>query len=180
MTIDEHHPFFLQMLTELHRRTGGKSSASESMYDLGAAVGMDRQDAQEAGQALIGAGLADIVSLSGKIGITVEGIAYLEGRGAVAPARSEVVRLGSAAVVEPAAREAVEAVLARIKADASDYRWPFEALSEMMADLRTAEAQLASPHPKTAILRECLRAVRALLDRNGAPGAIARIDALIG
>ncbi|MBW1647531.1 MAG: hypothetical protein JRJ72_05395 [Deltaproteobacteria bacterium] len=179
MTIDENHPLLLQMLAELHRRTGGDLSASVSMYDLGAAAGIDRQGAQEVGQALIGAGLAAIVSLSGKIGITAEGIAYLEDRGAAAPAREEGVRLGAAPVVEPAAREAVEVLVARIKTEAGGQQWPFEAFSELAADLRTIEAQLASPRPKAAILRECLRAVRALLDRNGARGALPRIDALI-
>jgi len=31
----------------------------------------------------------------------------------------------------------------------------FEVLSEMTADIRTVEAQLASPKAKTAIIREC-------------------------
>jgi hypothetical protein len=179
MPIDEDHPQFLQMLAELYRRTDGDLSASASMYDLGAAAGIDRQDAQDVGQALIGAGLAAIVSLSGKIGITAEGVAYLQDCGAAAPAQKEGVRLGSAPVVEPAAREAVEVLVARIKTEAGDQQWPFEAFAELTADLRTIEAQLASPRPKTAILRECLGAVRALLDRNGTRGTLSRIDALI-
>jgi hypothetical protein len=183
MTIYENHPLFLQMLAELYRRTDGDPSASASMYDLGAAASIDRQDAQEVGQALIGAGLAAIVSLSGKIGITAEGVAYLQDRGVVAPAQpaqAAGVRLGSAPVIEPAAREAVEVLVARIKTEAGEQQWPFEAFSELTADVRTIEAQLASPRPKTPILRECLRAVRLLLERNGARGALSRIDTLIG
>lgn len=180
MRIDENHPLFLQMLAELYRRTDGDPGTSASMYDLGAAVGIDRQDAQEVGQALIGAGLAAIVSLAGKIGLTAEGVAYLQDRGQAAPAQAAGVRLGLAPVVEPAARDAVEVLVARIKTDAGDQQWPFEAFSELTADLRTIEAQLASPRPKTPILRECLRAVRVLLERNGARGALSRIDTLIG
>lgn len=180
MSIDENHPLFLQMLAELYRRTDGDPGTSASMYDLGAVAGIDRQDAQEVGQALIGAGLAAIVSLSGKIGLTAEGVAYLQDRGQAAPAQEAGVRLGSAPVVEPAVREAVEVLVARIKTDAGDQQWPFEAFSELTADLRTIEAQLASPRPKTPILRECLRAVRLLLERNGARGALSRIDTLIG
>lgn len=179
MAIDDNHPLFLQMLAELHRRTDGNPSASASMYDLGAAVGIERQEAQEVGQALIGAGLAAIVSLSGKIGLTAEGVAWLQERGAAAPAQAEGVRLGSAPVVEAAARDAVEALVARLKTEAGDQQWPFEAFSELTADLRTIEAQLASPRPKTPILRECLRAVRLLLERNGARGTLSRIDALL-
>ncbi len=180
MTIDEHHPFFLQMLTELYRHTNGDPSASASMYDLGVEAGIDRQDAQEVGQALIGAGLAAIVSLSGKIGITAEGIACLEDRGAVAPAGKEGVRLGSAPVLQPEAQAAVEALVARIKTEAGGQQWPFEAFSELTADLRTIEAQLASPRPKTSILRECLHALRALLERNSVRGTLPLIDTLIG
>jgi hypothetical protein len=179
MTIDEQHPLFLQMLVELHRCTGGDPSASASMYDLGAGAGVDRQDAKEIGEALIGAGLAAIVSLSGKIGITAEGLAYLQDRGAASPAQEKKARLGSTPVIEPAAREAVETLVARIKTEAGHQQWPYEAFSELTADLRTIEAQLASPRPKTSILRECLRALRALLERNGARAALPPIDALI-
>jgi hypothetical protein len=180
MTIDENHPLLIQMLGELYRHTGGDLSASASMYDLGTAAGIERQAAQEVGQALIGAGLAAIVSLSGKIGITAEGIAYLQDRGEAAAADTGAVRLGPGELIESAARDAVEAVVARIKAETGDQRWDFDRLAELMADLRTIEAQLASPRPKTAIVRECLRDVRSVLAGSDARGQLSRIDTLIG
>ncbi len=180
MTIDENHPLLLQMLAELFRHSGGDLSVSVSMYDLGAKTGIDRETAQEVGQAMIGAGMASIVSLSGKIGITAEGIACLQTHGMAQPAETKsVVRLGSGPVIDAAAKEAIEGIVARIKAETGQQRWTFDALAELMADLRTVEAQLSSPRPKTAIFRECLRSLRALLEGNGARGELARIDGLI-
>jgi hypothetical protein len=180
MTIDENHPLLLAMLAELYRQTGGNLSASASMYDLGAASGIDRQEAQEIGQALIGAGLAAIVSLSGKIGITAEGIASIQSQGLEPSADVRAIRLGQRPVIDSPARDAIDALVAHIKADTTNQRWAYDRLAEMMADLRTIEAQLSSPRPKSAILRECLRSVRALLDSNDARKEIPRIDVLIG
>ena len=38
----------------------------------------------------------------------------------------------------------------------------YEALTEMMADVRTIEAQLISPRAKTAVVRVCLEGLRDL------------------
>ena len=56
--------------------------------------------------------------------------------------------------------EQVERILARLKSELSQSGLDFEALAEMMADIRTSEAQLASPQPKTAIVRECFTSLR--------------------
>ena len=58
--------------------------------------------------------------------------------------------------------------------------WPFEALSEITADLRTLDAQLQSPRPKTAIVRACLQSIAAALSRIGAPDLRDPVAALLG
>jgi len=68
---------------------------------------------------------------------------------------SDVWRLGTASPLNTAGCEQVEHVLARLKSDLGQSALAFEALSEMIADIRTIEAQMASPKPKTMIVREC-------------------------
>ena len=64
---------------------------------------------------------------------------------------------------------AVDGAAARIKSRIDDLGIGFDGLSELMADLKTIGAQLSSPRPKTAVIRECLRSVIGVLDAgNGA------------
>ena len=180
MTFEENHPLVQQMLAELYRRTGGDPAGHVSMYDLGAAAaGLDRQVAQEVGQALIGAGLASIVSLSGSISITVEGIARIEAEGPP-PRTAAAVRLGDGPVLGAEAVEAVEAAVARLKSAAGERGWSFDLLCEVMADLRTIDAQLQSPRPKTAIVRAGLQDIAAVLHGAGDRDLFSPIEALIG
>jgi hypothetical protein len=64
-------------------------------------------------------------------------------------------RLGTASPLEPPQCELVEQVLTGFKVDLGQSGLAFDALAEMIADIRTIEAQLASPKPKTPIVREC-------------------------
>ena len=180
MTFEENHPLVRQMLAELYRHTDGDPARHASMYDLGAAAaGLDRQAAQEVGQALIGAGLASIVSLSGSISITVEGIARVEADGAP-PRTVAAVRLGDGPVLDAEAVEAVETAVARLKSAAGDRGWSFDLLCEVMADLKTIDAQLQSPRPKAAIVRAGLHDIAAVLQGVGDRDLLSPIEALIG
>ena len=55
----------------------------------------------------------------------------------------------------------------------------FEVLSEIMIDLKTIDAQLESPHPKTAILRECLFSISENFARTSATALARRISRAI-
>jgi hypothetical protein len=179
MSFSENHPVVQQMLAELHRHTGGDPSGKVSMYDLGQALGIDREEAQEAGQALLGAGLAPIVSLSGSIRITAEGRARVSAGGEAAN-ETDGVRLGAEPVLSAALRQALENATARLKGQIGQRGWAFDPLSEIMADLKTLDAQLQSPRPKTAIVRACLQSITALLERTGATDLKAPVAALMG
>ena len=56
----------------------------------------------------------------------------------------------------------------------------YEALSELMTDLKTVDIQLESARPKTAILRECFRSIKSVLDQAGDEENVIRIDGLLG
>ena len=180
MSFEENHPFVQQMLAELHRHTGGDPSAKVSMYTLGQSLGIDRETAQEAGQALIASGLAAIVSLSGAISITAEGLAQVDAGGASGGQRGATVRLGDEKILSAEARSVLESVTADLKVQAGRRGWTFEALSEITADLRTLDAQLQSPRPKTAIVRACLQSIAAALSRIGASDLRDPVAALLG
>ena len=59
-------------------------------------------------------------------------------------------------------------------------RLDFDGLSELMADLKTIDAQLGSSQPKTAIIRECLRSIRGVLEGVGSSDGLAKIRTLLG
>jgi len=48
-----------------------------------------------------------------------------------------------------------------------------------MADLKTIDAQLGSPKPKTIVLRECFRSLMNAAEKAGAGESAAKIKALI-
>jgi hypothetical protein len=56
----------------------------------------------------------------------------------------------------------------------------FDGLSELMADLKTIDAQLGSSRPKTGIIRECLRSIKAVLEGIGNGDSLVKIRALLG
>ena len=167
-------------LIELFSQTGGESSVQVSMYDIGAALGMDREAASRAAEELIGWELADIRTLSGGIGISPNGIeeAQLLTGG---PSSSEETgfKLGNGPVIDEAGRGKIEKIIIDLKHQAGSLDLTFDSLDELMADLKTIDAQLGSPKPKTIILRECFRSLMAAAEKAGAGESAAKIKALI-
>ena len=56
----------------------------------------------------------------------------------------------------------------------------FEKLAELMADLKSIDAQLDSPRPKTAIVKECLRSIKETLEGRVQEDGLAEISGLLG
>ncbi len=167
-------------LLELFSQTGGEPSVQVSMYDIGTALGMDREAASRVAEELIGWELADIRTLSGGIGISSNGIeeARLLTGG---PAFSEKIgfALGNEHVIDEAGRGEIEKITRDLKHQAGSLDLAFDALNEFIADLKTIDAQLGSPKPKTIILRECFRSLMKAAEKAGAGESAAKIKALI-
>jgi hypothetical protein len=168
--------FFSAFLKE----TGGDPVSQISMYDMGERIGLDRNEASRAAENIMAEGWAEVRTLSGGIGITRKGIeaaAALGDGGNKGP--EAIAGLGSGALLEAGARQSVETVVAGLKLQMESAGLGFEALAEMVADLRTIDAQLASPRPKTAILRACFKSILGLLSSAGITGTLEPIKQLL-
>ena len=85
-------------LTELCTKTQGDIGAQVSMYNVGAAIGLEKTEAGMVAEALIVEGLAELRSLSGGIGITAQGVAMIQGAGGGPVCKSGGFQLGSGAL----------------------------------------------------------------------------------
>jgi hypothetical protein len=180
MTLDEMDEPARQFLRRLFEQTNGQTSRQISMYAIGAELGWDREAASQAAQDLMAFGLVDIRTLSGGIGLSTEGAAVVQaalGSGDGSPA---MPRLASGRIMDRSAGQAVERVCDAIKAQAGSLGLDFDTLAELMADLKTIADQLGSPRPKTAIVRESLRSLEAVLKRFAENRSLADVRALIG
>lgn len=148
--------------------TEGKAASQVSMYDIGERIGLDRNEAARAAEVLMAEGWVEVRTLAGGIGFTQNGV------DAVAALKSQeksadqaISGLGSGALLEAGAIRSVETVVAELKLQVRTMGLDFEKLAELIADLRTVDAQLASPRPKTAIIRACFKSILGFLVSNG-------------
>jgi len=158
--LDEHSR---QFLIRLFEQTNGDPSAQASMYDIGQSLGMDRDTSCRVAETLIGLQLVDIRTLSGGIGISSDGAEEVKGMmGGTTPAAKFPGRLSDQPM------------------RAGSLGLDFNDLSALMADLKTIEAQLSSSRPKTAIIRECLRSLKEVLEATAENETLAKIRGLLG
>lgn len=79
--------------------------------------------------------------------------------------------VGSSATINFKSIEAdVKNILARIRNSVDEIDLSPDAKAQLSADANTIEAQLQSPHPKPAVITECLRSARTILE--GAAGSV--------
>ena len=154
-----------QFLVTLFAQTNGDASVQVSMYDVGELLGMDRDTASAVAQELMGRQLAEIRTLSGGIGISADGSALVqEIMGPTGSGSSESANLGDGPVLTSGGHQSVDQMIAELKKSAGSLGLDFDALGELMADLKTMEAQLDSPKPKTEIIRVCLRSILGVVE----------------
>jgi hypothetical protein len=170
-----------RFMVELYLQTQGDPSNTVSWYDIGEAIGLDRVGSSHNAEELIGTGLAEIKTLNGGISITADGITEAELLGAsLGAAGGSAPTLGDAPVLDDAGSHAVEQVTAVLKSQVGEKNLGFDSLSELMADLKSIDAQLSSTRPKTAVIRECFRSIMGVLKKaNDADGA-GRVKEFLG
>lgn len=170
-----------QFLIQLFEQTGGDSSAQASMYDIGEGLGLDRDTSSRLAETLIGLQLVEIRTLSGGVGISTEGANEVKRlTGGVSPVDGSPGKLTDQPLMDPISSQGVEQAAGELKSQTGNLGLDFDGLSELMADLKTIDAQLGSSRPKTAIIRECLRSIKAVLQGVGNGGSLAKIRALLG
>jgi hypothetical protein len=170
-----------QFLVQLFDQTSGDSSAQVSMYDVGDGLGLDRDTSSRVAEALIGLQLVEIRTLSGGIGISTEGAN--EARrltGGVSYADGSPGKLTDQPVMDPVSCRGVEQAAGELKSQTGNLGLDYDGLSELMADLKTIDAQLGSSRPKTAIIRECLRSIEGVLEGLGNSDSLVKIRTLLG
>lgn len=149
-----------QFLITLFEQTRGDVSIQVSMYDIGELLGMDRDTASGVAQELMGRQLAEIRTLSGGIGLSADGAARIQDiMGPVVSDSTEPASLSDGPVLTAGDQQIVGEIISEIKSLVGSLGLDFDALGESMADLKTMEAQLDSPKPKTAIIRGCLHSI---------------------
>ena len=170
-----------QFLIQLFEQTRGEPSAQVSMYDVGKDIGMDRDTSSRVAEILIGLQLVEIRTLSGGIGISAEGADEVKSlMGGTARTDELFRRLTDQPVMDQINSQAVEQIAAELKSKAGNLGLDFEGLSELMADLKTIDAQLSSSRPKTAIIRECLHSLQQILGDSADAECLAKVNVLLG
>jgi hypothetical protein len=160
-----------QFLRALHDSVGGDPGGNASMYAVGETLGMDRAVASRTAENLMSWELVEVRTLSGAIGVTPAGADLI---GASGGGEADA-GLGKGPVVDEAARRRVEAVAGDLKSRIGGMGLGYDQLSELTADLKTIDAQLGSPRPKTAVLRACLESIEDAVSEAGAPELRSRI-----
>jgi hypothetical protein len=181
MTLSDMDETTRQFLFQVFQETNGDTSVQVSMYDIGETLGLDRDAALKVGEALIALQMVEIRTLSGGIGISADGVAEMQQQfgDRILPA-DPVIRLGDEPILDPTRCQAVEALIASIKARVGNLGFDFDGLSELMADMKTIDAQLGSSRPKAAIIRECLRSLKSVFKTIDDDVSLEKIRELLG
>jgi len=170
-----------QFLIQLFEQTRGDTSAQVSMYEVGENLGMDRDSSSQVAQNLIGLQLVEIRTLSGGIGISTEGVDEVKSlMGGAALTGESHHKLTDQPIMDQSSCQAVEQAAGELKTKAGNLGLDFDSLSELMADLKSIDAQLSSSRPKTEIIRECLRSLKATLEGIAENESLVKVRSLLG
>ena len=169
-----------QFLCRVFQAANGNPDVQVDMYAVGEEEGLERDAARRLAETLIGWELVEIRTLAGGISMTSSGLAFLDEAGIVAAPEPVGEALGQGPVLDSTDLQRIQRLSADLKARAGERSWHFSALDEFMADLRTLEAQLASPKPKTAVIRACLQSIADNLTEAGSRENLTRVRRLLG
>lgn len=165
-------------LFELHTRTGGDIDAQASMYEIGEALGLERDEAGRMAESLLIQEYAELKTLSGGMGITDKGLTVLDMKPQAGPGE-EPLSLGKGRVLEARGRKVLERIIEEVKGKISGSGASYDILEEMIVDVKTIEAQLFSPCPKTAVFREVLKSLLENIRELGDKDLAFRLTAMI-
>jgi len=164
-------PFFSALLRHINTDT----NKTVSMTVVGADIGLDKASASRAVEELMALGVVEIRTLSGGIGLTEDGKRLAEQS---IPMDDPEAVLGKMPQITEAARAAMQALVSSLQGWIAGLPSGFDA-TQILSDIQTMEIQLASPHPWTAILRECLKAIQSDLGNRMEPALEGRIRRML-
>ena len=150
-------------LDELYRQTEGNIETQISMYDVGATIGLAKDEAGSIAQDLIVEGLVELRTLAGGISITVEGLKSLGIVPSAQATTGDIATLGEEVTMNENDRIVVTGLLGDIKAYTASLQTDYPVLEEIVIDIKTIELHMLSPHPKNAVTRELFRSLYSTL-----------------
>jgi len=181
MSLNEIDETGRQFLLQLYQQANGDPTVQVSMYDLGQELGLDRDASSRVAEQLIALQLVEIVTLAGGIAISNDGLKEIQAAfGEHTTAGETVAQLGSEPILDQSRSDTVARVMDQLKAQAGNLGLEFEKLGELMADLKTIDVQLGSPRPKTAIIKECLRSIKEIVEGQVKDDSLVMINGLLG
>ena len=177
--MDIDNPEAKRYLTELCTKTQGDTGAQMSMFDVGAAIGLEKTNAGMMAEELIVEGLVELRSLSGGISITAQGLEMVQGPGSVQAFKGGGLQLGGGQVLGTQGRQAVEKIIQDIRGALLSGKTSLGQVEEAVIDIKTIETQLLSSRPKTGVIREVFRSLQAGLTDLGFGRLAAEVETLI-
>jgi hypothetical protein len=156
--MDPVNPEAKAFLFELYTQTKGDTKKQVSTNDVGAALGLEKTAAESMAQDLIIQGYAELKTLSGGIGITIQGLELLQIK-IVPESNLETMSLGSGPVLENQDKKIVEKIIQDIKDSLTQIKQTYAQQEELVIDIKTIEIQMLSPSPKTKVIREVFRSL---------------------
>ena len=169
-----------QFLIQLFEKTHGDAAMQVSMYEIGGLLGLEREAASRVAENLIGSQMVEIRTLSGGIGISAAGLELVQELiGPLASDAGESAKLGDEPLLNSIARQTVEQIVIEIKDQVGTLGLGFDTLTELMADLKTIDAQLDSSRPKTTIIRQCFLSIGGVLETKPNSSLNGRVKALL-
>ena len=146
-------------LLELYNQTEGNPDNQVSMHNIGEAIGMEKGEASSLAEDLIMDQFVELKTLSGGIGITTSGLEFLQRKGIVQSGATTTYHLSSEKILTTDDREAITSIVTNIQMSIPHVGLTYNDLEEFIIDVKTLETQLLSSTPKTAVVRELLRAL---------------------
>lgn len=189
-------------LNLLYERSGGQRLKFLDMWNLGAELGIDRDDTHALVDYLVGEHLAEHRGIGGIIGITHHGIVEVERAlsepeaptkyfppvinvlniHSVVASQIQQGTHGSSQVqtVSTNETEAIRVLLTALKERLPELPLSPEDKAEAESEIQTLDAQLRSSKPKSVIVKESLRTLRSLLEGVASNGLAAAMLPLFG
>ncbi len=183
--IQQLDPKCFRFLHALYRMTQGRERELVDIWGLGNDLGLAEEDTCRVADHLNREGLLQYQAMGGGVSITHHGVAAVERAMSepdvptryFPPVRTILVdRMIESQVRQeppegaPPARhighelDALAGLASDLRARLPDMQMSDRTRAEAEADLKSLEAQLESPYPKQAIIRECLVSLRAILE----------------
>jgi hypothetical protein len=185
----------LAFLRRLYQVSGGSTRGGIAMEEIGNELRLDRRGTARVVEYLRAEGLADWFGAGGLVGITHAGVVEVEAAienperstehfqsGAIIIAKTYIhadsINNSQIQIDSPNSHQTIttfdvdelRAVIAELRKLVRGAELAEDAAAAVYADLATADAQLGSPHPRIAVVREVLKSVQHTLE--GAAGAV--------